>query len=217
MQISINDLATELLRRVAKLSGTARIVVGVAGPPGVGKSTLCDQLNGLLNGKLPDIAAIFPMDGYHFDDNYLNQKGWRAQKGAPHTFDVGGFIHTLKRLKTNLEAFVAVPVFDREIEISRAGARVIPQEVRIILVEGNYLLLEQTPWDQVAGNFDLSVMLKAEPSEIERRLGARWGGYGLSPAEILEKLEVNDLPNVRNVMQNSAVPDYEIWTDRDPI
>lgn len=212
-QISINDLADELLKRVAKLSGSERLVVGVAGPPGVGKSTLCGRLAGLLNGNQPDIAAIFPMDGYHFDDGYLNQKGWRAQKGAPHTFDVGGFIHTLKRLKTNLEELIAVPVFDREIEISRAGARVILQDVRIILVEGNYLLLEEPPWDQLASNFDISVMLRAELNEIERRLGARWVEHGMNPAEILEKLEANDLPNVRNVVLNSAVPDYEIWTD----
>lgn len=207
----VPDLADLLLSRA---KGT-RVLLGVAGPPGVGKSTFCDHLCGLLNDKHDGIAGVFPMDGYHFDDLYLNKKGWRARKGAAHTFDVGGFVHTLKRLKTNDEDFVAVPVFDREIEIARAGARLITQEVSIILVEGNYLLLDKPPWDQVAQNFDLSVMLKAEPCEIERRLGARWQKYGISQREILAKLEGNDLLNVREVLEHSAEPDYEIWTDRE--
>jgi pantothenate kinase len=82
------------------------------------------------------------MDGYHFDDAVLNERGMRARKGAPETFDVGGLGHMLRRLKLNDEDEVAVPVFDRAIEISRAAARLISKTVSTIIVEGNYLLLD---------------------------------------------------------------------------
>ena len=209
-EISENDLAAILLER----ENSTRIIVGIAGPPGVGKSTFCDRLDDILNKVQPGISAVFPMDGYHFDDVFLKEKGWHAHKGAPHTFDVGGFIHTLGRLKTNDENFVAVPVFDRALEISRAGARLIPKDVKILLVEGNYLLLDKPPWKAAIEKFDISIILKADVNEIERRLSARWAGLNLSPREITHRLEENDLPNVRTVMQQSVAADYAVWTDK---
>lgn len=210
-EILIEDLVLDLMHRAK----TARVLLGIAGPPGVGKSTFCDVLCQRLNKHHEGIAAVFPMDGFHFDDTYLDQKGWWARKGAPHTFDAGGFCHTLGRLKNNKEEFVAVPVFDRDLEIARAGARLISRDVKIILVEGNYLFLDEAPWKGVKQYFDLSVMLKADPVEIEQRLRARWVEHDLSEGEIVVKLENNDLPNVRHVLSASAPTDYEIWTDRD--
>ena len=208
-EIMIDDLVREIFQR----TGENRILLGIAGPPGVGKSTFCDRLCGKLNTADGEIAAVFPMDGFHYDDIYLEQKGWKARKGAPHTFDVGGFCHTLGRLKKNEEDFVAVPVFDRSLEIARAGARVIAQDIRIILVEGNYLLLDEEPWRQVRQYFDISVMLTAELAVLEQRLGARWGDLQMSPDEIAQKLGGNDLPNVHTVVNSSSRADFVVRTN----
>lgn len=209
VQVLIEDFASELLSR----AGAGRLLVGIAGPPGVGKSTFCDALNYRLTSVQSGISAILPMDGFHFDDSYLDEKGWRSRKGAPHTFDVGGLLHTVKRLKQNNEDFVAVPVFDRKLEIARAGARIISQDVAIVLVEGNYLLLKDKPWQDVAAYFDVSAMLMANIEVLEQRLGKRWADQGMGADKIAEKLGDNDLPNVHLVLDNSVAADFELHTD----
>ncbi|MFN3616327.1 MAG: nucleoside/nucleotide kinase family protein, partial [Rubrimonas sp.] len=115
---------------VARLQALAarpgRHVAALAGPPGAGKSTLAE----MAVERLGAACAILPMDGFHYDDSLLNARGWRPRKGAPHTFDVGGLAATLARLRAGDEDAVAVPVFDRAIEIARAGARLIDRENR---------------------------------------------------------------------------------------
>src|SRR5580693_1119176 len=101
------------------------------------------------------------MDGYHYDDPVLIERGLRACKGSPDTFDVFGLLHMLDRLKHNQEDEIAVPVFDRDLEISRAGARLISRSVRALIVEGNYLLLDQYPWSGLHAMFD--IMLQSMP------------------------------------------------------
>jgi len=109
---------------------------------------------------------------------YLVPAGLRPRKGAPQTFDVGGLYHTLKRLRARDEAEVAVPVFDRSIEIARAGARLIPASVGVIVVEGNWLLLDQAPWDRLRPMFDVTVMVEVPEPVLRARLQARWQGLG---------------------------------------
>lgn len=203
------DLAG-LVAHIGAGAGHARRLIAVAGPPGVGKSTfaaaLCDALNEIRTG----LAEVLPMDGYHFDDMLLEARGLRARKGAPNTFDVDGLRAMLERLRRNTEAEVVVPVFDRSIEIARAGARAIPQTTRIVIVEGNYLLLADPPWSALASFFDLSVKLVAPLEVIAQRLEARWVHYGLDPAARAEKLDGNDLPNVRTVLDRSGPADFVI-------
>jgi pantothenate kinase len=188
--------------------GSARIILAMAGPPGSGKSTLADRLAALLNERGPGSAEVLPMDGYHYDDLYLVPAGLRPRKGAPQTFDVGGLCHTLQRLRARDEAEVAVPVFDRKIEIARAGARLIPARVPVIVVEGNWLLLDQSPWDRLRSMFDITVRVDVPEPVLRDRLRARWTGFGLTEAEIVAKLEENDLPNGRLVRDGSVTPDF---------
>ena len=148
------------------------------------------------------------MDGYHYDDSILVERGLRARKGAPETFDVLGLLHMLDRLKRNQEDEIAVPVFDRDLEISRAGARLIPRAIRALIVEGNYLLLDQHPWSGLHAMFDLTVAVETSEDILMQRLVDRWRGYGLSPAEIEAKVEGNDLPNGRYVMTKSKPADF---------
>jgi pantothenate kinase len=148
------------------------------------------------------------MDGYHYDDRVLIDRGLRARKGAPETFDGLGLFHMLDRLKRNEEDEVAVPVFDRDLEIARAGARIIPRGVRWLIVEGNYLLLDDAPWSRLRPMFDVTVAVEASEDTLRRRLVGRWRGYGLSPSEIEAKVEGNDLPNARAVVSRSGPADF---------
>jgi pantothenate kinase len=194
----------------ARAAGGERLIVAIAGAPGSGKSTLADKLVFKLNGRRPGLSAVLPMDGFHYDDLYLVPEGLRPRKGAPHTFDVGGLYHTLHRLRARDEAEVFVPVFDRKIEIARAGARVIPASVGVIVVEGNWLLLDQSPWDRLRPLFDVSVMVEVPEHALRARLRGRWERLGLSEAEIVAKLEENDLPNGRLVRDGSSEPDWRL-------
>jgi pantothenate kinase len=161
-----------------------------------------------LNAADAGSAAVLPMDGYHYDDMLLVPRGLRPRKGAPETFDAAGFAHMLMRLRQNSEPEIAVPVFDRSIEIARAGARMIPQSVRYIIAEGNYLLLDEGRWRELHPHYDLTVMID-EPEEVLRaRLEHRW--KDLSPEDRAWKLDGNDLPNGRRVLQGSIAPKFVV-------
>ena len=197
-----------LAAAVARGAGAGRCIVAVAGAPGSGKSTLAGRLASRINEASLGSAAVLPMDGYHFDDRVLAMRGLRARKGAPETFDVGGLLHMLGRLKRNEEEEVAVPAFDRALEIARAGASLIPRSVSRVIVEGNYLLLDRPPWRGLRAFFDITVAIAVPEDELRRRLIERWQGYGLTPEEVEAKLELNDLPNGRLVASGGIPADF---------
>ncbi len=203
MTTATTDIA-QLADLLQTRAASGRVIVAMVGAPGSGKSTLADKLAGKLNARAEGLAMVLPMDGYHYDDTYLTPAGLQSRKGAPQTFDVGGLYHTLKRLRARDEACVAVPVFDRKIEIARAGARLIPAEVPVIIVEGNYLLLDQPPWSRLAPMFDVTVMIEVPEHALRSRLKGRWERLGLTPPEIAAKLDDNDLPNGRLVRTGSV-------------
>lgn len=209
VMITINDIASHLLLGAAN----KRILVAIAGPPGVGKSTFADALSQLLNSEIDGCSTVLPMDGFHFDNVYLDKMGWRSRKGAPHTFDVGGFGQMLKRLADNNEEQVAIPIFDRDIEVSRAAAAVIPSTVNIILVEGNYLLLDEAPWLGLGSHFETTIALKSSYETIRQRLIDRWQYFNYTASEIEEKLQANDLPNAKLVLDSSVQADFEFSTE----
>ncbi|MCY1666749.1 nucleoside/nucleotide kinase family protein [Rhizobium sp. SL86] len=202
--------ASLIAERLLSLPRAARIMAGIAGAPGSGKSTLAEAVVEEINRKHAGLAALFPMDGFHFDDAVLREMGRLANKGAIDTFDVYGLRHMLERLKKNEDEVVAVPVFDRSIEIARAGGRLIGRNTGIIVCEGNYLLMRQPPWDRLKPIFDLTVMVDVDIDELRRRLRARWEGFGLDEAAIRHKLDGNDLPNGLAILQGSAEPDMRV-------
>jgi len=196
----------------ALLARPGRRFIAIVGAPGSGKSTFATQICAELESQSPGAVAVLQMDGFHYDDAVLRAKGRLPWKGAPDTFDVGGLKSTLQRLRDPSEGAVAVPVFDRNLELSRAAARIIPPDVRLIITEGNYLLLDREPWREIAPLFDLTVYLSVSEEELRRRLTRRWEGYDLSPEEITFKLEENDVPNGRTVIKES-LPANLIITD----
>ncbi|EBA06127.1 nucleoside/nucleotide kinase family protein [Sagittula stellata] len=208
--VDMEGLRTEAL---ALLDRPGRRFVAIAGAPGSGKSTTVERLFDALEATHPGVAAILPMDGFHYDDAVLHAMNRRPWKGAPDTFDVGGLASVLDRLKP-ADDTVAVPVFDRELEISRGSARLIGMDARLILCEGNYLLLNRAPWDRLAGRFDLEVMIDVPEQELARRLRRRWVHYKLTEDEIRAKLEDNDLPNGRTVRSESREADLVLLQGR---
>ncbi len=196
----------------------ARTIVAIAGAPGSGKSTQANSLVKALNKEKAGHAALLAMDGYHYDDRVLASLDRQNRKGAPDTFDVGGLYHMLIRLRQNAEDFIAVPDFDRDIEIARAGARLIAQTCGIVVVEGNYLLLNQPPWNTLntlntlAPCFDITVMIQTPRAVLRKRLMRRWAHFGLSVDEAQRKVDENDLPNGDFVHQNSIAADFTLAT-----
>ncbi len=160
-------------------------------------------------------AALVPMDGFHLDNAILDARGRRFHKGSPDTFDVGGLLSVLQRLKAGGE--VIVPVFDRVRDLSIGSARVVPPEARIILCEGNYLLLRDAPWSGLAPLWDLTAFLDVPEAELERRLIARWNHHGLSPEEGRRRAYDNDIPNARTVIARSAPADITLTPDDGPV
>lgn len=195
-----NDLVSRIL---ATEAGGARTMIAIAGPPAAGKSSISERLQ---TEFAAEGAEILPMDGFHYDNAVLDQLGLRQRKGAPQTFDFDNFELTLRRVRESAQN-VAVPTFDRALDLSRAGARLIAPATRYVIVEGNYLLLDRAPWSGLARLFDLTVFLTAPRAELERRLLKRWADLSYPDEYAVAKVRGNDMPNVDLVLEHSISAD----------
>ncbi|MGH6858605.1 MAG: nucleoside triphosphate hydrolase [Phyllobacterium sp.] len=204
--ITLEELAPQIIARAA---GAARFIVAIAGPPGAGKSTVSAALCDAINAHEEDAAVVVPMDGFHFDNSVLDRLDLRKRKGSPPTFDCAGFEVLLKRLRQGGEDIV-IPLFDRRLDLARAGAGVVNAGARIVLAEGNYLLLDQPPWDRLAPYFDLSVFLQVDPVEMENRLVQRWLGFGYNVGSAQARALSNDIPNAELILKKSRPADYTV-------
>lgn len=167
---SLEAVAAEL----ADLAGS-RLLVGIAGAPGAGKSTVAESLAAIL----PDAVAV-PMDGYHFPQERLRELGRRDRMGAPDTFDVPAFVTLLEDLRFSGD-FVLARGFDRDTEEPVADAITIPPEKRHIIVEGNYLLHDRDGWQHVSPLLDVSFFVTITDDVRRARLIARHERFGKSP------------------------------------
>jgi pantothenate kinase len=197
----------------ARAAGFSRYIVAIAGSPGAGKSTLAEGLLAALEARSPGRAVLVPMDGYHLDNAVLSPRGLLPRKGAPETFDAAGLARDLERIRQG-GADVVVPVFDRGLDLARAGARVVAPDHTIVLVEGNYLLLDEPPWSGLALLFDLTLLIDVPPEELRRRLVDRWLHHGLDPAAAEARAEGNDMANAALVTSRSRRPDLH-WRGLD--
>lgn len=206
MIIAIDDLVTAILARAAE---TKRLIVAIAGPPGAGKSTVSAAICTAINDREANAAVVVPMDGFHLDNAILDARDQRKRKGSPPTFDCAGFEVLLKRLRAG-ENDVVIPLFDRKLDLARAGAAVVSGDQRILLVEGNYLLLDQSPWDRLAPLFDLTVFLQVDRIEMENRLVQRWLGFGYNVGSAQRRALSNDIPNADLVLSASRPADFTV-------
>lgn len=196
----VAEQARTLCQHIQTLQKRApRLVIAIAGAPGSGKSTLAEAVTTQLR-SLGRSAVLMPMDGFHLDNRILEPSGWLPRKGAPETFDFGGFHSALTRIRAG--ETVAIPVFDRNREIAISGAEVISKETDCVVVEGNYLCLDEDPWRGLADLWDLTAYLDVPVTELERRLINRWRSFGYSPDKARDKATRNDIPNARRVAEH---------------
>ncbi|EJN02367.1 nucleoside/nucleotide kinase family protein [Phyllobacterium sp. YR531] len=203
-EVTVDELVAVIL---ARATDSKRLVVAIAGPPGAGKSTVAASLCSAINERDPAAAVVVPMDGFHLDNAILDARDMRKRKGSPPTFDCEGFEVMLKRLRAGGEDIV-IPLFDRKLDLARAGADIVKADQHILLVEGNYLLLDQSPWNRLEPLFDLTVFLDVDRLELENRLVQRWLGFGYNVGSAQIRALSNDMPNADLVLEHSRPADF---------
>lgn len=211
-----------LLERLAEIhaGGGARTVAFLAGPPAAGKSTLALLLE-MLSQDLGvcDLLAV-GLDGFHHRNEYLRSHHivrdgqlmpLLAIKGAPETFDTEAFSRKLEELRAGGEVFW--PEYDRTIHEPVEDAMLLT--VPIVLIEGNWLLLDEEPWRSFCSAADLTIFLHAEESAIRERAIERKAKGGITREEAVEHYERSDGPNVRRVLEHSRTADVTITLTED--
>jgi pantothenate kinase len=161
--------------------GTGRAVIGIVGAPGAGKSTFAAQLVAGLVDALGPIVVLVPMDGFHLANSELDRLGRRQRKGAPDTFDAGGYAALLRRLREPGPETVYAPEYRRDLGEPVAGAIAVGPEIRLVVTEGNYLLLDDGPWAQVRALLTESWFLETDDAVRLERLVARHVRFGKAP------------------------------------
>lgn len=208
--VSMEGLARRVLEAATAVDHSQRYLLGLAGPPAAGKSTLAADLCSALNLGNADTAAVAPMDGFHRSTADLSDSGELAIKGQPRSFDVRGFVARLQELRTSPRgASVGWPVYDRSIHDPVPNGIVFDRH-KIAIVEGNYLLLDAPGWSEIRELLDECWFLDAEPPDIERRLYSRHVEGGKSPAEARTKIASSDLPNAELVSRTVRRADYVV-------
>ena len=198
MPLTFDDLLT---RARALPRGGHRAVLGITGSPGAGKSTLAENLVRKLNGTAgqPWVAHV-PMDGFHLADVELERLGRRDRKGAPDTFDAAGYAALLARLHGDEEGDVVyAPGFERVLEQPIAGAVPVPPTARLVVTEGNYLLLDTGAWPRVRSRLDEVWFCDLDEEERLRRLIARHEEFGKGHEEAVEWVLRSDQRNAELV------------------
>jgi len=202
------EAALELLHREAEalLALPGRRALGIAGGPGVGKSTLAQK----LVADLGPVAAYVPMDGFHMKHAKLEALGTVADKGAPHTFEAGDFANFLIALKAATGP-MSGPGYSRKIEDVVEDAFTVPAETRLLVVEGNYLLLATAPWWRVKPLLDRAIYIGLDREIVRTRLMKRHAEEGLFTEERNRAhIERTDLPNYDLVVRSKPRADIAI-------
>ena len=199
------DEVTGIIGRRA--ASVPRVIIGLAGQPGSGKSTVAAHVVSLLGPS----AQVLPVDGFHLPQAQLVELGRRDRMGAPDTFDVAGFVAVVRGLRQG--GSLDVPGFDRVIEEPVPGDLSIAADTRIVLVEGNYLLYEQDGWQTSVGLLDLRLYLDVDPLVRRERLIARHIHFGKSPAAAREWALGPDEANARLIVATAGRADYVVRLD----
>ncbi len=181
-----------------------RFMLGLVGAPGAGKSTVAQSLLDALPGR----AVVVPMDGFHLANSELARLGRADRKGAADTFDSAGYVALLGRLRLRPAGQVVyAPDYRREIEEAVAGAIAVPEDIELVITEGNYLLLDEGHWSGVRGQLDAVWFVDIDAELRRQRLVARHMRFGRSEADARAWVMQTDEPNALLVEATRARAD----------
>jgi pantothenate kinase len=189
----------------ALLARQPRVILGITGPPGAGKTRVAEQIASTF-----DDAVHVPMDGFHLADVELRRLGRLDRKGAIDTFDAEGYLALLERIRRQPKQTVYAPAFDRDIEQPIAGSIAVPAEVRLVVTEGNYLLDGDDPWPAIAARLDEVWFVDVAPEERHRRLVARHVEFGKSPDQAEAWVRAVDEPNAARIETTRHRADFVV-------
>jgi pantothenate kinase len=199
-------LFEELLEAVDRVTG--RFLLGITGPPGAGKSSVATSVEQAANDSRGwGFAAVAPMDGFHRSNQELEAEGLRQVKGAPETFDVEGLVRLLEQVRRAPGATILWPGFDRAREETVPGSIAITPATKLVVVDGNYLLLDRPAWRDVRPLLDEVWYVDAPRSVLRARLLARARAGGRSEAEAVRHVDESDLRNAELVAMTRPFAD----------
>ncbi len=204
----INKLASELLETLSNSPDNERYFLGITGCPAAGKSELANTLSDGINCRTEcDLAVVVPMDGFHFSNDILKQRGLLQIKGAPETFDANGFAELINRLYNFPDQIIMCPAYDRKLHNPVKDSITIKPSNRLIIVEGNYLLLGRSPWNLICEKLDEVWYLDIPLDVIKERLVDRHVSGGTGKKEAERKVASVDIPNAELIKKTSLLAD----------
>lgn len=204
----------ELLARAERLmSAGARRVLGIAGPPGAGKSTLASWLESALrarHGADPLTVTQVPMDGFHLPNATLVERGLRDRKGAPDTFDATAYVALLELAHDGADRTLHAPTYSRDLHEPVPDTHPIPPSVTLVISEGNYLLLGEGAWRAARPLFDETWFVAVDRHIARERLIERQIAGGRSPRDAQEWVDRNDMRNADIVDATAGLADVRV-------
>lgn len=178
----VDDLDALARRALGLVEGGRRAVLGIAGSPGAGKTTLARALVARVDALAgAGTAAYVPMDGFHLANATLDLLGRHDRKGAIDTFDGWGVLALVRRIRAETEHAVYAPSFDRAVDEGVAGAIAVEPSARLVVVEGNYLLVDEDPWALLSAELDEAWFCATPGDERFARLVGRHTAGGRAP------------------------------------
>lgn len=187
-----------------------RVLIGIIGKPGAGKSTLSKFLMAKLSKEL---VTVVPMDGYHLSNKVLKDLKRSDRKGAPDTFDVAGFVSLVKRIRSEQTQNIYYPIFDRAIEESIAAQGVVTSATKVVIIEGNYLLHDEGGWEVINDLLDESWMVDVDDDKRISRLISRHIAYGKDPEAAKAWAKGTDEVNAKLIERGRTRADFVVVID----
>lgn len=201
-------------RAHALLEQSDRVVLGITGAPGAGKSTLAEQLMARVRADLgPDAVGHLPMDGFHLADAQLDRLGRRGRKGARDTFDVDGYVSALRRLHDEPDRTLFAPGFERVPEQPLAAALAIPPSTRLVVTEGNYLLMPDGGWERIRPLLAEAWFVEVDDDVRRARLVDRHEKFGKAPDAARAWVDTVDEPNAELIAATRGAADLVVTLD----